>query len=112
MSEPEDDEIEIVTPQFERPDGAPEPSDPPSPEAFAELKHKSEGELLDMGMRRWPDNLWLFPGEWFDDIPEGYVIETVNGNKRRFNPERESRDIRFGCLAFGIRRETEDESGR
>jgi hypothetical protein len=65
--------------------------------------------LRALGLQVWdePDVLgqvlWLFPGEWYHSIPAGYLVETINGEIRPFEPKKDDADIRFGCLAYGIR---------
>lgn len=60
--------------------------------------------LRSLGMRRWDPSLWLFPASWYDGIPEGFEVETITGERRCFRRGVDSRDHRFGFLAFGVRR--------
>ncbi|MDG1949865.1 MAG: hypothetical protein P8J32_03535 [bacterium] len=46
----------------------------------------------------------LFPTEWYESIPEDYVVTGLYGETYRFKREESSSDSRFGCLAFGIQR--------
>ncbi len=46
--------------------------------------------------------LWLFPGEWYEHIPEGTTIVSIMGKERPFNREKESNDLSFGALAYGF----------
>lgn len=50
------------------------------------------------------EDVILFPGEWFDIIPEGFEVTDINGLTYRHNKETADDDIRYGCLAYGIRR--------
>lgn len=104
--------IEIITPQFEREAGAAVPMDAASVE-FAALRHVDRQQLSGLGCRAWndptePDDkfdgkvLMLFPGEWYERIPEDYEIVTIWGKRKPFKPGQTSDDIRFGCLAYGI----------
>lgn len=102
MTESDKAEIEVTGSQHERQDDV-EPADPPETETgFDQLKDLSESELESLGLRNWSEDLYLFPGEWFDAIPKGYEVVDINGQTEEFGPEEHSRDIRFGCLAFGI----------
>jgi len=106
--------IEIVTPQFERPAGEPPPAKVPNGKAgFDVLSRLPKEDLLKLGMRQWGRQedgkgkkfgpmLWLFPGEWYDDIPDGYPIVSISFKKVKFQKGKTDNDIRFGCLAFGI----------
>lgn len=124
-----DEEVEVVTPQFERPAGEAGPD--PAPRSLAEfesLRTLTDEQRLAKGLRRWgrpePDDvarskavapkgdrradltglpmLWLFPGEWYASIPEGFEIVTISYRVERFRRGKTDNDIRFGCLAYGI----------
>lgn len=110
------DPVEIVTPQFERPAGesGPQPA-LCNVEWFDRLKTITDAERQHLGMRRWgrpeedeahlaPGNpmLWLFPGEWYSAIPDGYPIVTISFRQERFKRKMTDNDIRFGCLPYGI----------
>lgn len=109
------DDVEIMTPQFERPVGEPDAAQPPVDRAgFDALRMFSDEKLIRLGMRRWGREhengrgeewgrmLWLFPSEWYDSIPEGYPIISIMFQKEPFVRGETDNDIRFGCLAFGI----------
>ena len=56
-------------------------------------------ELLD------PDeDVLLFPCEWYDVIPTGYMVTDIFGEAEPFIPGKTDDDKRFGCLSFGIRK--------
>lgn len=98
-----DEKIVAITPQFERHPDADEPANPPeSLDEWEALREADPEKLQALGMRRWADDLWLFPGEWFDAIPEGFEVTTILDETLKFDPEQQSRDIRFGCLAYGV----------
>lgn len=92
--------IEYITPQFGREDDV-EPDEPP--EDFEALHEMSEDELDALGMRKWDDGLYLFPYQWYDDIPEGFGVVTINGDEQRFYAGETDDDRRFGALPYGIR---------
>lgn len=50
------------------------------------------------------EDVILFPGEWFDIIPNGFEATSLWGETVIFNPEKADDDIRFGCIPYGIRR--------
>jgi hypothetical protein len=50
------------------------------------------------------EDILLFPGEWFNIIPEGFLVTDLFGEQYAFIKEKSDDDIRFGCLAYGIRR--------
>lgn len=99
-------DITVITPQFEREDGKDSEPAPASREDFEALREADVDDLEELGLRKWSSTedgeLWLFPGEWFDHIPAGLEVTSINEETREFDPENESRDIRFGCLAVGV----------
>lgn len=105
-----DEEVIVVTPQFERTDGV-EPGDPPLTEAdFDELRDLDRDELLERGLRPWGmDDLWLFPGEWYPHIPAGLEVTDINGETEAFEPGVTDDDIRHGVLAYGLTIDTEGD---
>lgn len=55
------------------------------------------------------ENIFLFPKEWYNIIPEGFIVTGLYGEKYAFEKAIASDDIRFGCLAFGITKPIEDK---
>ena len=118
-----DEEVHVTTPQFERtPDMATPASPPETREDWDALRTMTVSALKEMGLQAWnePDKegkvLMLFPGEWYPHIPKGLLIEDINTpveedpNPFRlrhapeyFEPGVTDNDIRFGCLAYGVR---------
>jgi len=105
-----DDKVQIVTPQFERSKGEPAPAPPPPDrDAWEALRTKSREALHALGLRAWapPDVhgrvLMLLPGKWYTHIPKGYAVVSINGGDEPFEPGVTDDDIRFGCLAYGLR---------
>ncbi len=49
----------------------------------------------------------LFPGEWFDAIPEGFMVTGLYGQTYPFHVALGDDDIRAGCLAIGFQRPVE-----
>lgn len=50
------------------------------------------------------EEVWLIPGEWYNVIPEGFPLTCITGRVEPFKSGETDDDIRFGCLAYGIRR--------
>lgn len=83
-------------------------ADPTIPQDFDALRLLTAEQLVQLGCRRWDETgLVLFPWQWWDYIPEGFVVRTVMGVERAFSKSWESgrpgaNDRRLGMLAFGI----------
>lgn len=76
-----------------------------------------DGELtgppvsFDIGRKDAPINLLeinedilLIPGEWYNTIPNGFMVTGLHGEEYAFEKGKTDDDTRFGCLAYGIRR--------
>ena len=50
------------------------------------------------------EDVILIPGEWYDVIPNGFIVTGLNGEQYPFKKGESDDDIRFGCLPYGIRR--------
>lgn len=50
------------------------------------------------------EDIWLFPKEWYDLIPNGFIVTGLNGESYPFESGKSDDDTRFGCLAYGIRK--------
>jgi len=96
------DKIELLCPQFERIDIDRITYIPKTVKEFNNLKKAPEPILFDIGMGKWDDNLFLFPYEWYDYIPEGYEIVTINKDRETFQRGITDRDQRFGYLPYGF----------
>ena len=116
------EKVNIVTPQFEREydleiDFIPKGAD----ELQALISSTPRDILSKMGVRVWetyPDGShlkedeihYLFPGEWYKHLPEGFEIVDISGNKEKFEHGKSDDDIRFGCLPYGfVRKEQKTE---
>ena len=99
----ENGKIHIVTPQFERTDGV----QPVHPEGgawwFDQLKGLPHETLKAIGMGLWEEGHYLYPKEWYEFIPAGYMVTDIFGDNERFVPGETDDDIRFGCLPYGFR---------
>lgn len=56
------------------------------------------------------EDVILFPGEWYELIPDGFIVTGLNGEQYPFEKGKSDDDIRFGCLPYGIRRKQEAKS--
>lgn len=98
------DTINITTPQFARPsDMPPPPCLPASEEQWRRLKFMSVIEAEERGFGNWEDNMFLLPCEWYAHIPPWLEVECINGEVGLWGDKQRDNDIRFGCLAYGIR---------
>lgn len=50
------------------------------------------------------EEIWLFPKEWYDLIPEGFQATGLFGQSFPFEKSKTDNDTRFGCLGYGIRK--------
>lgn len=98
-----DDEITVMLPVFDRPEGAPTPAKPPiSHREWDALRTLTVAQLKEMGCGSWDGRLMLFPHEWFHKIPNGLVVEDISGELIVWDRFSADDDKRFGCLAYGI----------
>jgi len=115
----DDEEVLVTTPTFNRPPGHLPPKDPSEVDQnlLDLLPTMSDGDLRALGLGRWagPDDggggteewpgefrLYLFPAEWYDVIPEGFLVVNILGNTEPFRRGVTDDDCRFGRLAYGI----------
>ena len=96
-------ECEFVTPQFHRTDGVIPSAPPQSLEEWLELTTLPKERLRQKGLGIWDDENglhWLYPGKWYNYIPEGLPVISINGDVEIFHKGETDDDIRFGCLAY------------
>jgi hypothetical protein len=96
------DKVRVVLPEFDRADGKIISIKPKDAAWLDNLKNAPPEILQDIGMQHWEENIWLFPSEWYDHIPDGYDIVTIWNIKEQFHKGVTSDDRRFGALAYGI----------
>lgn len=48
-------------------------------------------------------NLWLFTPEEFEQLPDGIVLECINGDYAKKGVDYIDGDTRFGYMAYGVR---------
>ena len=63
----------------------------------------SSKDPLPMELLEEDEDLILFPGEWYNIIPDGFKCTSLNGELSIFQKGKSDDDIRFGCIAYGIR---------
>lgn len=102
-------ECNFITPQFNRVDGILPGRPPKDVKFFDGIKKAPDRILLQLGLQRWEAGHWLYPGEWYDSIPEGYRILDINGEEESFVHGETDDDIRCGCLAYGFMKEAKDD---
>lgn len=104
------DSVRIRTPVFDRADGI---TPQPAPRDFDALPGYPEAALVAMGCGRFdePDEegmvLWLFPKDWYDDIPDGHMVFDIMGREEPFEPGVTDDDTRYGFLAYGFKRKAD-----
>lgn len=56
-------------------------------------------------MKRWDEDsdLWLFTMPEFKQLPDGTVLESINGKKATKGKDPIGHDQRFGFIAWGVR---------
>jgi len=97
------DNITIITPQFQRDDGLKITEFPKTVEEFDALRYLYDEDLQKLGLQKWDDNgHWLFPYQWYDNIPNGYPIVSISGETELFIKGETDDDMRFGALAYGF----------
>ena len=99
----DDEEVIVVTPQFERSKTSPTPSAPPrTRKEWDNLRKLTKSELRALGLRGWDGKLMLFPAEWYYEIPNGMLVEDIFGHVEKFERRKFDNDQRVGCLAYGV----------
>lgn len=121
----ETEKIVVHTPQFERRSGRRPPVTPSTVEEYDALKRLDRETLRLYCLGLWglgvameggsynmdeeddekcDSEIWLYPGEWFDSIPDGYPVVGLFGKATLFDRATADDDIRFGCLPYGFGR--------
>ena len=75
--------------------------------SFDKLKSMSQSELKKLGLGVWDEPeggvaTMLFPAEWYKEIPAGFEVVDINGEKEKFQPGKSDDDQRMGFLPYGI----------
>ena len=103
------EKVEVLLPQFDRTDGKKIVYKPSSAEELDKLKTAPKAVLLNLGLRMWDGHEdkqtwihWIFPVEWYDAIPDGYIVTDIFGNDEPFMKGKTDDDRRYGALSFGF----------
>lgn len=75
----------------------------PSGDMLLDLSHKEE---VPLEMPTEELDIILFPGEWYNLIPDGFMVVGLSGERYQFQKGKSDDDIRFGCLPYGLTRKT------
>lgn len=62
-------------------------------------------EAVELRFGKWDEDsdLYLFPLWMVPLIPDGLMVTSISGEEFPFNPKTTDTDVRFGCVAFGLR---------
>jgi hypothetical protein len=100
------EKLEIATPQFHRIDGVQVSSPNLTPDEWDNLGKLPIERVRQMGCQIWEDDAkgihWLFPGQWYQHIPNGTKILSICGEEGIFVLGETDDDIQFGALAYGF----------
>jgi len=90
---------------FQRPDGRYIDYEPDK-KLLDTLPYLGDDVLEGLGLQPWDEerNIWLFPVEWYEDIPEGFEIITITETVKEFDRDEDHKEARFGVLPYGIHR--------
>jgi hypothetical protein len=83
------------------------PSESPTPDRVFTVdvgRGNAPAELLKID-----EDIILFPGEWYDCIPDNFIVTGLYGEEYPFRLGDSDDDIRFGCLPYGIRRPLQEK---
>lgn len=80
---------------------------PKNLDGWNKLRKKTSSELEDIGFGVWNVNhkgyFMLIDGMWYDFIPDGLVLECIDGNIYTSGKDKIDDDTRGGYLAYGFR---------
>jgi hypothetical protein len=90
--------IQIITPQFNRPDNQPTAVRPPpaTPVEWHKLRSMTVTQLKALGCGSWDGRLMLFPATWYSFIPEGFEFEDIRVGLK---PSNQARPMTTGASA-------------
>ena len=97
------DVVTFITPQFERTDGRLIYYFPKTVAEFDALKKLPHETLMKLGLGLWEEGHYLYPKEWYRNIPAGYEVVSINDEVENFIPGKTDDDTRFGMLAYGFK---------
>jgi len=76
-------------------------------EIIGDITTLSKEELKELGFAKWEEEreLYLIPLWAFDLIPDGTELESISGDKIIKGKDEIDLDVRFGCIAYGLKKE-------
>lgn len=96
------EEVGVILPQFNRTDNRAVSILPKDAGWLDTLKNAPLSILRDLGLQYWDKNLWLFPAEWYDHIPDRYEVVDINFKTKHFVKGESDDGKRCGALPYGI----------
>lgn len=100
------DKLRAAYPIFERSDTVIISYVPNTEQEYDALCLMSDESLKKIGCQVWEDNRfwthWLYPVQWYEDIPDGYEVTTIAGQKEIFMLGKTSCDARNSALGYGF----------
>lgn len=60
-------------------------------------------------MIKWSNTLYLFTIEEYEQLPDGIILECIDGSFKKKGEDNINLDTRFGVIAYGIRNPFEHE---
>lgn len=71
---------------------------------LGDITKLSKEELNILGFEKWEErDLYLIPLWAFDLIPDGTELESIGGDKVIKGKDEIDLDVRFGCIAYGLK---------
>lgn len=62
-------------------------------------------------MVQFDKNFWIFTLEEYEQLPDGIELTSITGNKVIKGKDYIDLDVRFGCIAYGVKNPREHEHG-
>ena len=75
---------------------------PTTIDGFKKLALLPASKLIELGCIKKKGKHWLYPGSWYDNIPDGLTIVDINGIEEEFQHGFTDDDIIEGALAYGF----------
>ena len=72
---------------------------------YLDITKLTREEAVELRFCKWDedDDLYLFPLWLVPLIPDGLMVTSISGKEFPFDSKTTDTDIRFGCVAFGLR---------
>lgn len=72
---------------------------------YLDITKLTREEAVELRFCKWDEesDLYLFPLWLVPLIPEGFMVISISGEEFPFDSTTTDTDIRFGCVAFGLR---------